>query len=130
MPRLTRSAFLRFAPAVLALSLVFVTVTDAAASCLAAWLCMPAGPPPCAHQSASSMAWEPGVDACGFERRVDPAAPRLDIPTFDVRPPAAAIEPTAPVARLLGIEAPPHPATGPPRALSQPLYRLQHVLLI
>jgi len=130
VPHLSQTFFLRFAPAVLATLLLLAAVSDASASCLAAWLCPPPAARDCGQGHNAALSLESQSDSCGFEAAVDRASQKLTgtfrLEIFDVALPffarnaEAAASPVA-VFYSLGLSPP-----GPPHAL----YTLQAALLI
>lgn len=78
MPKTSLRFFRRFAPAALAASLLFLAVSDAGASCLAAWLCPPPAAADCAGSHSAGDAWQAAPAGCSFEARVDRAFRKLD----------------------------------------------------
>ncbi len=129
MKNTTQRSFRRLAPAVLVASLLFLGLSDASASCLAAWLCPPAAAPDCAGDHPSSQGWQAGSELCTFEARVDRASQKLDsvrLPLLGAADapfagPSVETPAQAPRAVLRDV-----PDRSPPR----PLYRLQAALLL
>jgi hypothetical protein len=124
----TQTSFRRFAPAVLAASLLFLAVSDAGASCLAAWLCPPPAVDDCAGQHVGSSSWAPVSTVCSFEARVDAASrasDRLELNVFPLIAPSFADAPVAEIrlgshSQILHASSPDPP----------PLHALQRPLLI
>jgi hypothetical protein len=129
MTRISQSGFRSFAPAVLAASLLFLGVSDASASCLAAWLCPPPSADDCASAHRAGASWQGAPEVCSFEARVDRASQKLNsvqLPVFDevaVRPDGISAENLQKTIHAFSAEAADH---GPPL----PLYRLQAALLL
>ncbi len=128
MDHLSQSRFRRLAPAVLALSLLFLGVSDASAGCLAAWLCPPAAAEDCAHGADAAGTWEPAPVACGFDARMENASKKTDLVQLSV-PSDVLQDPASPQACCSIIPALTSGA-GPERSAGPPLYRLEHALLI
>ena len=69
----------RFAPAVLAASLLFAVVCDAEASCLAAWLCPSSAQQACSGDGSTGPAWQAGSEVCSYGPSVDRFPQKLDV---------------------------------------------------
>lgn len=74
----TQRSVKRFAPAVLAASLLFVVVSDAEASCLAAWLCPSAAQHDCSRDGSTRSTWQAGSEVCSYELSVDRFPQKLE----------------------------------------------------
>jgi hypothetical protein len=118
----------RFAPAVLALSLFFLATSDAAANCLAAWLCTPRTIADCQRSEAPGLSAAPML--CAFEGRVERGFPKQEparlITAELVRHQPLAVEPSVELQASLRLGA----ASRPPDPSPPPLYLLQASLLI
>jgi hypothetical protein len=129
MRNTTQRSFRRIAPAVLLGSLLFLGLSDASASCLAAWLCPPAAAPDCAGEHRSGEAWRANSELCTFEPRVDRASQKLDsirLHLFD----AAAAPFAGPSVEMLAQAVLDMPGDPADRSPPPPLYRLQAALLL
>jgi len=119
-----------FAPGVLTASLLFLVVSDASASCLAAWLCPPQTAEDCAHGSAGERTWEQANEACTFEGRVDRASQKMERMEVKLLPVLVPFL-TTPRYSVLSLPAETGHGHDPfRRAPPPPLFQLQEALLL
>jgi hypothetical protein len=130
MTRTTQACFRRFAPCVLAASLLFVVLSDAAAGCLAAWICSPPQQEECEGMAADAAFMPGGAGVCAFKLRIDHAF-RLEPIALKLIPAASPSleDPYRLLVGRLGAR-PSSPGSAQDSGPPLPLYRLQSSLLI
>jgi hypothetical protein len=84
MTQTTQRKVRRFAPVVLAITLLFVVASDGAANCLAAWLCPQPAEQACEHDGAGGAAWKAGSEICAFDASIDRFAQKVEVRRFEL----------------------------------------------